>query len=254
MTKRIRYSQTSHSGSLSKGRKKGQGAGKRARGKGATHQQLNDLRIVGGNFRGRKLRYEPFCVADSPITRPMKHRVREAIFNLVGMEIQGLYAIDLFAGTGALGLEAISRGAVGATFIEKHVPTARVMATNITSLYVQSITELKTTSAFLWIKRDLWDAEYGMKNPELDRPSGTLNPWIVFCSPPYAFYVERQSDMLELITTVTQRAPEGSLMVVEADERFDFSLLPGGPVGEKRTDRWQVRTYSPAVVGVWRSP
>ena len=58
--------------------------------------------------------------------------------------------------------------------------------------------------------------------------------------------------MLELITAVTERAPEGSLVVVEADDRFDFNLLPGGPVGEKRTDRWQVRTYPPAVVGVWR--
>jgi 16S rRNA G966 N2-methylase RsmD len=215
------------------------------------------VRIIGGNFRGRKLCYESFQLEDDPITRPMKHRVREAIFNLIGLEVQGCYAIDLFAGTGALGLEAISRGSLGATLIEKHVPTARVVETNIANLSVQSITELRTTSAFLWAKRDLANAKFGMRIAELDPTPGSHPqpepvPWLVFCSPPYAFYVDRQDDMLELITALAERAPTGSLIVVEADERFNFSLLPGGPVGEKRTDCWQVRTYPPAVVGVWR--
>jgi 16S rRNA (guanine966-N2)-methyltransferase len=244
MAKRTQSSRASHDKRPWKGRKNTPGN---------SRDRPGDLRIVGGKFRGRKLRYQPFCVEENLVTRPMKDRVREAIFNLVGLEVKGRYAIDLFAGTGALGLEAISRGAVGATFIEKHVPTARVVEANITSLEVQSIAELKTTSAFLWTKRDMSNADFGMRNTELDQPSETLHSWIVFCSPPYAFYDERQDDMLELITAVTERAPEGSLVDVEADDRFDFNLLPGGPVGEKRTDRWQVRTYSPAVVGVWRS-
>jgi 16S rRNA (guanine966-N2)-methyltransferase len=237
-------------------------------GKGASGHRSHDVRIVGGTYRGRKLLYESYRVENDPITRPMKHRVREAIFNLIGLEVQGCYAIDLFAGTGALGLEAISRGAIGATFIEKHVPTARVVETNIVNLGVESITELKTTSAFLWARRDLASAEGaktedGRRKADLDRPSGLPHtsgpqqpsgpiPWLVFCSPPYAFYVTHHNDMLELITTVAGQAPIGSLVVVEADERFDFNQLPGGPVGEKRTDRWQVRTYPPAVVGVWR--
>ena len=227
-------------------------------GKGAPNCQSNDLRIVGGRYRGHKLRYEPLVVQDDLVTRPMKHRVREAIFNLIGLEVQGCHAIDLFAGTGALGLEAISRGAVGATFIEKHVPTARFVATNISNLGVQSITDLRTTSAFLWARRDMTMAAGSARGiaesdtaPGSHQLPGTI-PWLVFCSPPYGFYVDRQDDMLELITAVAGRAPAGSLAVVEADERFDFSLLPGGPVGEKRTDRWQVRSYPPAVVGVWR--
>jgi len=211
----------------------------------------NDLRIVGGTFRGRKLRYEPFQVKDDPVTRPMKHRVREAIFNLIGMEVRGCHAFDLFAGTGALGLEAISRGAVGATFIEKHIPTARVVETNITNLEVQTIAQLRTTSAFLWARRDLANTDCGLRIVEGEQTSKPI-PWLVFCSPPYAFYVDRRDEMLELIAAVADRAPNGSLIVVEADERFDFSLLPGGPVGDKRTDRWQVRVYPPAVVGVWR--
>ena len=57
-----------------------------------------ELRIIGGHFRGRKLRYH-----GDPIVRPMKHRVREAIFNLISTESAGHHVIDLFAGTGALG-------------------------------------------------------------------------------------------------------------------------------------------------------
>src|ERR1700754_419642 len=94
-----------------------------------------ELRIVGGRFRGRKLRHEPFRTGDDElVTRPMKHRLRETIFNLVSTAAEGRHAIDLFAGTGALGLEALSRGAAHATFIERHVPTARVIEENIAVL------------------------------------------------------------------------------------------------------------------------
>src|SRR5882757_9340606 len=109
-----------------------------------------DLRIIGGHFRGRKLRYH-----GDPIVRPMKHRVREAIFNLISTESAGRHAIDLFAGTGALGLEALSRGAERATFIERHVPTSQVLQENIAALGVADRTALQVTSAFLWSKRDL---------------------------------------------------------------------------------------------------
>jgi 16S rRNA (guanine966-N2)-methyltransferase len=196
-----------------------------------------ELRIIGGRFRGRRLTYEPFRLGDDPVTRPMKHRVREAIFNLVSTEPQGRHAIDLFAGTGALGLEALSRGAVHATFIERHVPTARVIEKNIKSLGVEDQATLLTTSAFLWGKRDL-------PNLPTEQVGSSPTPaWLVFSSPPYAFYVERQPEMLELIRDVMVRSPEGSVMVVEADERFDFQQLEGD---------WTLRTYPPAVVGVWR--
>src|ERR1041384_3149877 len=87
----------------------------------------SELRIIGGDMRGRKIGYH-----GDPRTRPMKDRVREAVFNLV--ESDGVYAIDLFAGTGALGLEAISRGASGALFIERHFPTARLVEQNAQQL------------------------------------------------------------------------------------------------------------------------
>ncbi|NOY43704.1 MAG: hypothetical protein GXP26_17945 [Planctomycetes bacterium] len=216
--------------------------------------QPTELRIIGGHFRGRKLLYH-----GDPVTRPMKHRVREAIFNLVGIEAKGRHAIDLFAGTGALGLEALSRGAISATFIERHIPTSRVVAENIAALEVEDRTQLLTTSAFLWGKRDLPNAEFGMRNSELraDNDSAIRNPqsaipWLVFSSPPYSFFIDKVDEMLELIGAVKEQAPAGSIFVVEADERFDFEKLPGKVAQEKKSEGWDVRTYRPAVVGVWR--
>ncbi len=189
-----------------------------------------DIRIVGGTFRGRRLKYH-----GDPVVRPMKHRVREAIFNLITTDSVGRHVIDLFAGTGALALEALSRGAAHATLIEKHVPTARVVEENIRTLGVAEKTTLLVTSAFLWAKRDL---------PTLNSQPSTFNsPWLVFCSPPYDFFIDRRAEMLELIQRVQAHAPSESTFVVESDERFDPALLGAG---------WQTRAYPPAVVAIWR--
>jgi 16S rRNA (guanine966-N2)-methyltransferase len=173
----------------------------------------------------------------------MKHRTREAIFNLISTECTGRHVIDLFAGTGALGLEALSRGAASATFIEKHVPSARIVQENIRTLDVEDRASLLVTSAFLWAKRDLESDENG---PPRDQP------WLVFCSPPYAFFNERQSEMLDLIARIQKHAPPGSIVVVEADDSFDFAILR-----EMRNDKedtsWDMRSYAPAVVGLWRN-
>ena len=199
--------------------------------------ESTELRIIGGEFRGSRLKYH-----GDPVTRPMKHRVREAMFNLISTDSKGRHAVDLFAGTGALGLEAISRGAVSATFIEKHVPTARIVGENIAALNLQDRCQLLTTSAFLWSKRDL---------PHSALPADL--PWLVFCSPPYAFYVDRQAEMLALVSAIMDHAPAESIFLVEADERFDFHLLPGEVAAERRLPGWDVRTYPPAVVGLLRS-
>jgi 16S rRNA (guanine966-N2)-methyltransferase len=193
-----------------------------------------ELRIIGGNFRGRKLRYH-----GDPVVRPMKHRVREAIFNLISTESDGAYAIDLFAGTGALGLEALSRGAAGATFIERHVPTAHVLQENIGTLEVSDRTTVLVTSAFLWAKRDLPAFAADPANAGLS--------WLVFCSPPYAFFVDRQDDMLDLITRLKSSSTPGSTLVVESDERFDTEKLM-----DDNDWTWDVRTYPPAVVAIGR--
>jgi 16S rRNA (guanine966-N2)-methyltransferase len=194
-----------------------------------------EVRIIGGEFRGRRLQY-----LHDPGVRPMKHRTRESIFNLVSTECEGNHAIDLFAGSGALGLEALSRGAVTATLIEKHVPTARIVRENIRALNVENRTTLLMTSAFLWAKRDL-----GEMSAAADRP------WLVFCSPPYAFYLERKAEMLELIQRVQNAAPAESILVVESDETFDFADLRDDPL--INVENWDMRFYAPATVGIWRS-
>jgi len=197
-----------------------------------------EVRIIGGVYRGRRLEYH-----GDPVVRPMKHRTREAIFNLVSTECESRHAIDLFAGTGALALEALSRGASSATLIEKHVPSAHIVEQNIRALGVDKRATLLTTSAFLWAKRDLPVAVH--EGPAAGRA------WLVFCSPPYAFYRERQLDMLQLIRRIQEFAPAGSILIVEADGEFDFEVLRGD-ASDKDVGSWDVRAYAPAVIGVWR--
>jgi 16S rRNA (guanine966-N2)-methyltransferase len=182
------------------------------------------LRIIGGTLRHRKLQY-----SGDLRTRPMKDRVREAVFNLLGPGVQGTHAVDLFAGTGALGLEAVSRGAERATMIERHLPTARLIEQNAAALGVAGQVEVVFGDAFGWSEECC---------------AALKKPVTVFCSPPYEFYVERREQMLALIGRWLEAAPAGSQFVVEADERFDFKSLP-------QHERWDVREYLPAVVGIY---
>jgi 16S rRNA (guanine966-N2)-methyltransferase len=190
----------------------------------ATHEPVVGLRIVGGSLRGRKLAY-----SGDARTRPMKDRVREAVFNLLGAWVEGSHAIDLFAGTGALGLEALSRGAAKATFIERHLPTANLIQQNAAALVVTDRVEVVFGDAFRWTA---------------DFQPDPNQPLTVFCSPPYDFYAERKEAMLGLIGRWIEVCPPGSQLVLEADERFDLSSLP-------QPDAWDIRSYSPATIGVF---
>ena len=80
----------------------------------------------------------------------MKDRVREAVFNLVGTHAKGMHAVDLFAGTGALGFEAISRGADPVTFIEQHFPTAQTIRQNAAVLGISERVQVFPANVFLW--------------------------------------------------------------------------------------------------------
>ena len=192
------------------------------------------LRIVGGTFRGRKLAY-----SGDPRVRPMKDRVREAVFNLVGPGIRGTVAVDLFAGSGAVGLEALSRGAVRAVFVEQHRPTAAVLRRNVAALAVGDRTETVLADAFAFIRRLGAAGPAGTSSAEMLLAGDT--PWAVFVSPPWDFFVERREAMRELIATTIAAAPPASCCVVEADERFDPAWLPN-------PSDWNVRRYPPAVV------
>jgi 16S rRNA (guanine966-N2)-methyltransferase len=186
------------------------------------------LRVIGGKFRGSKLSY----IGDNRV-RPMKDRVREAVFNLIGPLVRDCHVIDLFGGTGALTIEAISRGAASATVIELHFPTAALLRKNLESLGLLTICDIRKTDAFFWAKNQ---EEY----PPTDK-----NRWLVFCSPPYDFYVHRQTEILEMLQQLSDSAPTGSLFVVESDNRFNFDLLPIKPLPNK------VKSYPPAEIAIF---
>ena len=87
------------------------------------------MRIVGGEARGRTLRAVP---GDS--TRPTADRVRQSLFDVLGQRCDGLAVLDLYAGTGALALEALSRGAAHATLVEQDAKACQVIAANVEAL------------------------------------------------------------------------------------------------------------------------
>ena len=186
------------------------------------------LRIIGGTWRGRQIRY-----SGDPVTRPMKDNIRESVFNLIGGWIPGKLVIDLFAGTGAIGLEALSRGAVHAILVERHFATAKLIEQNVRDLDATSQTTVVMSDTFFWSRQFL------KQSPPASPP------WAIFCSPPYSLYAERADDMLELIRSLWEAAPPASVFVVEADARFDSNSLPD-------PDSWRVREYNPAIIHVWR--
>src|SRR5205823_4235985 len=129
--------------------------------------------------------------------------------------------------------------AATATFIEKHVPSARIVEENIRTLNVEDRSTLLVTSAFLWAKRDLEAA--------VAAAEWTRKTWLVFCSPPYAFYRDRQVEMLDLIGRMQKEGPAGTILIVEADDQFDFELLRSEAANRATAGDWDVRAYAPAV-------
>lgn len=187
--------------------------------------QEASVRIIGGTFRGRKLLY-----SGDTRTRPMKDRVREALFNLIGPDVKGMHAIDLFAGTGALGLESVSRGAAGATLIERHYPTAALIRKNVETLGAADRCEVVAADAFLWLR--------------LNSPPQDL-PWLVLCSPPFELYESQRQAMDALIAEFLAKMPAGSMIVVEVPSTFDLTTLP-------QPECWLTRTYSPVHLALYR--
>ena len=95
------------------------------------------LRIIGGKLKGRKL-----AAFRGQSVRPTSDRVRESLFNILSVGWEGKEVLDLFAGTGGLGIEAISRGACRVVFIENHPNAIHVLEKNITALDLRSCCEV----------------------------------------------------------------------------------------------------------------
>jgi 16S rRNA (guanine(966)-N(2))-methyltransferase RsmD len=91
------------------------------------------MRIIGGEFRSRRLSFPK-----NRKTRPMSDRMRETLFNILGSEVQGARVLDLFAGSGSLGLEALSRGASEVTFVEGGIWAQKTLSKNLGDLGLES--------------------------------------------------------------------------------------------------------------------
>lgn len=154
----------------------------------------NEVRIIGGRWRGRKLKFP-----ESPDLRPTLGRVRETLFNWLNRDVLDAHCLDLFAGSGALGFEALSRGAAEVTFIEQAPKAAAALRASAARLEARSA-RIHCESAEAFLKRDsrAWD--------------------LVFFDPPFRF---PESDLLLNLILQNHLAPEG-LVYVERSARDEL--------------------------------
>ena len=180
-------------------------------------------RIIAGDLRGKRIHY-----SGDPRTRPMKERVREATFSLLGDAVFGAHVVDLFAGTGMLALEAISRGAFDAVCCEQHFPTADLIARSAAELGVAARVNVVPGDVFLAGEAIL---------PPLDAA------WIVFCCPPYALFDEQGNDLEELMQKLIAAAPRDSRFVIESEQRYS-------PRTALSDATWSSYAYPPAYIHI----
>lgn len=113
------------------------------------------MRVITGTARGRRL----ITLEGDEVVRPTTDRIKEALFSIIQFEIEGASVLDLFAGSGQLGIEALSRGAKKATFIDKSRDAFEVVKQNlkITGLFTQAVVLNSDSLAFLLNTKEKYD-------------------------------------------------------------------------------------------------
>ncbi len=106
------------------------------------------LRVIAGSARGRKLRLVP-----GEGTRPISDRVKEALFNILGLDVQDATMLDLFAGTGSVGIEALSRGAAFARFVDRSGRAIEIIHHNLNHTHLAEKSEVLRMDAFALLER-----------------------------------------------------------------------------------------------------
>ena len=163
-----------------------------------------EVRIIGGEWRGRKLHFPPAAGL-----RPTPDRVRETLFNWLQFELAGARCLDLFAGSGALGIEALSRGAGEAVFVERDAVSARAIRDLLAQLRCDR-GRVEQVDALAWLER----------GPPASKPFD-----IVFLEPPYG------KEWLPVLAETLERdgwlAPEARIYLEDAAVRGAPTLPTG---------------------------
>jgi 16S rRNA (guanine966-N2)-methyltransferase len=162
------------------------------------------VRVVAGTHRGRRLEAPP-----GRSTRPTSDRVREALFSILG-SVEGLHVLDLFAGSGALGIEALSRGAAEAVFVDSDPRAIAAVRRNLAAIGIDA--PVHRRDAFAW----------------LEGADGTFD--LVFVDPPYSSARRTGGRLDELLPPLLTQT---SLTVTESDKRDPLLLTL--PLVDERT-------------------
>jgi 16S rRNA (guanine(966)-N(2))-methyltransferase RsmD len=174
-------------------------------------------------LRGRKLN-----VVVHPALRPTPQIVREALFSILGNAVPDRPFVDVFAGSGVVGLEALSRGASGATFIERDARLAEAIRRSAETFGVAANAHVLRQDVYRWAER--W--------------SPLPEPINVFLSPPFADLDERPADFHRLVAVLQSKLPDESELILQVEDTFDASTLPDAK-------RWERRQYGRNVLLFW---
>lgn len=162
----------------------------------------------------------------------MKERTREAVFSLLGGKFFDHFVVDLFAGTGILAFEAISRGASEAVLLELARPCISSMIETARDLGIDENVTVQNVDTLRWLK-----------NIESIAAGWPDVPWIIFCCPPYKLWVAESEKIYAGLSEIYRASPIGSQIICESDKTFDIES--GMP-----SLNWDVRFYQPAFIGL----
>jgi 16S rRNA (guanine966-N2)-methyltransferase len=175
------------------------------------------MRVIAGKYRSRRLQ-----TLRRMALRPSSDRLRETLFNILGPAIEGSLFLDLFAGSGAVGIEALSRGARGAIFVENHPAGAALISRNLASLGIPTAAQVASRKTFAGTAEMLrMDAMQALER--LARGGAHVD--FVFADPPYA-NLRACEDVLEFLGESDLLARSGRV-VAEHRRNRDLPAIAG---------------------------
>ena len=180
------------------------------------------LRIVAGSLRGRKLTCDV-----NPQVRPAPQMVREALFSILGNAVPDRPFFDLFAGTGAVGLEAVSRGAGSVVFVERDFRVADQIQKHLHAFNIVDRASVVRADVYRWAERWQPPAE----------------PVTLFLGPPFADFEHRPESLVTLAADLQAKVAADSVLVLQSETPFQAGQLPGHP--------WDVRQYGRNQLMIW---